>query len=62
MLIFENKLDGGLRPPSPVAYALYAFINVDTFERPLTNPELLGACSMVVIGVSLRFIAILHRM
>ena len=35
MLIFGGKAYGGPRPP-PLAYAVYAFINVDNCERPLT--------------------------
>ena len=33
MLIFGGKAYGGPRPP--LAYAVYAFINVDNCERPL---------------------------
>ena len=35
MLIFGGKAYGGPRPPPPLAYAVYAFINVDNCERPL---------------------------
>ena len=35
MLIFGGKAYGGPIPP-PLAYAVYAFINVDNCERPLT--------------------------
>ena len=37
MLIFGVKAYGGPIPPSPLAYAVYAFINVDNCERPLTK-------------------------
>ena len=37
MLIFGGKAYGGPRPP-PLAYAVYAFINVDNCERPLNMP------------------------
>ena len=36
MLIFWGKAYGGPRP-LPLAYAVYAFINVDNCERPLTK-------------------------
>ena len=35
MLIFEKKLSG----LKPLPYSLYAFINVDNFERPLKKPS-----------------------
>ena len=36
MLIFGGKAYGGPRP-LPLAYAVYAFINVDNCERPLRS-------------------------
>ena len=36
MLIFRKKAYSGRRPP-PSVLSLYAFINVDTCERPLTS-------------------------
>ena len=35
MLIFEKKVTVVSNPSPPLAYPLYAFINVDDFERPL---------------------------
>ena len=37
MLIFGEKSVRWSQTPSPLAYAVYAFINVDNCERPLTN-------------------------
>ena len=39
MLIFEGKSVRWSQTPSPLAYAVYAFINVDNCERPLKNVD-----------------------
>ena len=41
MLIFGGKT------PSPLAYAVYAFINVDNCERPLTFPS--AVCKLTIL-------------
>ena len=50
MLIFGRKSYGGPRPP-PLAYSLYAFINVDNCERPLR--QLVNANIMLDNGQSI---------
>ena len=37
MLIFGGKSVRWSHTPSPLAYAVYAFINVDNCEQPLTT-------------------------
>ena len=42
MLIFGKKSVRWSLTPSPLAYAVYAFINVDNCERPLSQIELVS--------------------